>query len=155
MTIWIGLAAAALLALAGYALWLWGRVWRQRSALRKRRGEASDHRRDSIRILAQAVAADELNLTEGAIRLKVLLDHELPADTGAARFPAIYGLHDATAHMPRRLERRRYPRSEIERLDAEREGLEAQFRGGVIAEAQWLSAATSNPDRDWLRHAMH
>lgn len=142
MTVWIGLAGGALcLALAGYALWLWREVWRRRADWRARRGEAGAHRRDSIRILARAVIDDELNLSEGAIRLKVLLDHEVPAETGAQRFPAIYGLHDATAHMPRRLERRRRPRAEIARLDAEREALEADYREAVVAEARRLLTA--------------
>jgi len=157
MMVWIGMAAGALcLALAGYALWLWREVWRRRAGLRARRDEAGAHRRDSIRILARAVIDDELNLTEGAIRLKVLLDHEVPAETGAQRFPAIYGLHDATAHMPRRLERRRRPRSEIARLDAEREELETDYRQAVLAEARRLLAvADSDAGGDWLRRGLH
>jgi CRP-like cAMP-binding protein len=52
----------------------------------------------------------------------------------------------------RRLERRRYPRAEIERLDAEREALEAEYREAVIAEARRLLTAPAGATRrGWER----
>lgn len=131
-------AAAVVVVLSGYAWHLWRRVWRQRAQQRAHHEDARADQSASIRILAQAVVDDELNLTEGAIRLKVLLDNRLAAHQGERDYPAIYALHDATAHMPRRLERHGHSRAEIQRLDAEREMLEARYRERVTAEARAL-----------------
>lgn len=149
MTVWslitLAAAAAVILALGVYAVLLWRRVWRVRAEQRARHAEARADQVHSIRVLAAAVAEGELNLTEGAIRLKVLLDNLLPAHEGERRYPAVYALHDATTHMPRRLARRQRPRAEIERLDAEREILEAQYRERVIAEARSLLTTYAEP----------
>jgi len=134
----LGAGLLVVILLAAYAARLWWRVWRQSRASTRRHAASREDQAHSMHVLARLVLDDELNLTEGAIRLKVLLDHWLPAGEGQQAYPAIYRLHDATAHMPRRLERRQWPRAEIERLDAEREVLESQHREQVLAEADRL-----------------
>lgn len=131
--------AAIVLGLAGYAAWLWRRVLARRRALAAQHRAARADQSQSIRLITSALLQDDLNLTEAAIRLKVLIDNRLPPGEGQYHYPAIYGLHDATEHMPRRLARRQRPRAEIERLDAERQLLEAQYRERVVAEARALA----------------
>lgn len=130
---------AIVLVLAGYAGWLWRRVLRRRRARAARHHEARADQSQSIRLITAALLEDDLNLTEAAIRLKVLIDNRLPPGEGQEHYPAIYGLYDATDHMPRRLARRQHPRAEIQRLDAERQLLEAQYRERVLVEARDLA----------------
>lgn len=131
-------AAAVVAGLAAYALWLWSAVWRREGARRRRTADARDDQVAGLRILARALLDGELNVTESAIRMKVLLDHLRGGRAAAAAYPAIYALHDATEHMPRRLERKRRPAAEIARLDAEREALEARHGEAVRADARRL-----------------
>lgn len=132
------------LALVGYAGWLWRRVLQRRRARAARHHAARADQSQSIRLITAALLEDDLNLTEAAIRLKVLVDNRLPPGEGQDCYPAIYGLYDATEHMPRRLARREHPRAEIERLDAERQLLEAQYRERVLAEARSLAKQFSD-----------
>lgn len=136
------LGIAALLVVAGlaiYALQLWRGVWRRDGEQARVKAQARDDQVRSVRLLALSMLDGDLNLSEGAIRLKVMLDHLLP-DSGARSYPDIYALHDATAHMPRGAARKQHPRDEIRRLDAQREVLESQYREPVMAQARQLLA---------------
>lgn len=131
---------AALLVVAGlaiYALQLWRGVWRRNGEQARLKAQARDDQVSSVRLLARSMLDGDLNLSEGAIRLKVMLDHLQP-DAGARGYPAIYALHDATAHMPRGAARKQRPRDEIRKLDAQREALEADYREPVLAQARQL-----------------
>lgn len=92
----------------------------------------------SLAILADSLLTGELNLSEGAIRLKVLLDHWYAPASGQDDYPAIYRLYLGTATMPRGAARDARPRDDIRRLDREREALEIAAREDVLAEARCL-----------------
>lgn len=86
--------------LAGYAAWLWYRVWRNRQRQQQQRQERNARLAGDIRILAQGLLDDQLPLIEGAIRIKVLLDNYTgprSADLDTGVFETVY---DATAHIP-------------------------------------------------------
>jgi len=74
---------------------------RQRIQLER---EAREHRRylvDSIRIIAAAVLHDEkMTMTEGCIRLKVLLDNLAPHLHQHEQFAVINRVFEATSHIP-------------------------------------------------------
>lgn len=86
--------------LAGYAAWLWYRVWRNHQRQDRLLRERNSRLSGDIRILAQGLLEDQLPLIEGAIRIKVLLDNysgARPANLDADIFEAVY---TATAHIP-------------------------------------------------------
>lgn len=140
----VAVVAALLLiaALAGYAVWLW---WRVASQKREREvhnagvlAETEADLASSIAIIADSLLTRELNLSEGAIRLKVLLDHWYAPGSGQGDYPAIYRLFLATSTMPRGEQRDAFPRRAIQRLDRDREMLEVEARDDVLREAARL-----------------
>ena len=135
-------AGAIIFALAAYAGWLWWRVATQRRDRDRHNAavlaDTQAERSASIAILADSLLTGELNLSEGAIRLKVLLDHWYAPGSGQADYPAIYRLYLSTCTMPRGAERDARPKREIRRLDREREAFELAARDAVLAEAQAL-----------------
>lgn len=136
------LGGAVVLALAGYAGWLW---WRLLTQKRVREAHNADVLAEteadlarSIAIISDSLLTGELNLSEGAIRLKVLLDHWHAPASGQDAYPAIYSLFLSTSTMPRAEERDKWSKAEIRRLDREREMLEVAARDDVLDEAARL-----------------
>ena len=144
----LGLLAVLLVAgLAWYAWQLWRGVWAkdtahsQAAALRQRDARADQI--NSVRVLAKSMLDGDLNVTEGAIRLKVLLDHLYPDGSGEKHYPDLYALYNATEHMPRGRARAQQPPAEIRKLDEQREALEAQYRDAVLRQAREVRDAFS------------
>lgn len=78
MTLSMSLFAAATLliaALAGYALYLWRRVWRNERQHAELKEKQQTALAEDLRILASCLLDEQLPLIEGAIRIKVLLDN--------------------------------------------------------------------------------
>ncbi|WP_353159935.1 DUF2489 domain-containing protein [Salinisphaera shabanensis] len=141
--IWLAiLAAVVILALAGYAGWLWWRVINQQKERETHNAavlaETEADLEHSIAIIADSLLTGELNLSEGAIRLKVLLDHYHAPGGAQADYPAIYSLFLSTSNMPRGEERDAWPRNEIRRMDREREMLEVAAKDSILDEAARL-----------------
>ena len=138
----VTLAVVVVLALAGYAGWLWWRVLNQKKERETHNAavlaETEADLEHSMAIIADSLLTGELNLSEGAIRLKVLLDHYHAPGGAQADYPAIYSLFLSTCTMPRGAERDAWPRSEIRRLDREREMLEVAAKDAVLDEAALL-----------------
>ncbi len=130
--------ALVIVGLTTYAWRLWRGVRRQNHMCTQRKADAQADMAASVRALAKSLLAGDLNLSEGAIRLKVMLDHLHPDGSGERLYSDIYALHDATAHMLRGGARKAPPRSEIRALDAKRERLEAHYRESIHAETQRL-----------------
>lgn len=131
-----------IVALAAYAAWL---CWRVASQKRERDthnaavlAETEADLANSLSVIADSLLTRELNISEGAIRLKVLLDHWYSPGSGQNDYPAIYRLFLSTANMPRGEQRDRYPKREIRRLDREREMLEVSARDDILREAAHL-----------------
>lgn len=129
--------------LACYAWKLWQSVRVQDAATAQRIARTQSDIVGSVRALAKSMLAGELNLSEGAIRLKVMLDHLQPNGQGENAYPDLYALHDATEHMPRGVARKQVSSSEIKRMDDERERLETQYRERVLNQTQALLDAYS------------
>ncbi|GAB3676682.1 DUF2489 domain-containing protein [Salinisphaera aquimarina] len=150
LTLLLVAAGAVLVALAAYAAWLW---WRVASQKRERdthnAGVLAETEADlatSLAIIADSLLTRELNLSEGAIRLKVLLDHWYSPASGQSDYPAIYRLFLLTSTMPRGEQRDTYPTREIRRLDREREMLEVSARDDILREAAALQERFGVPD---------
>ncbi|WP_151702732.1 DUF2489 domain-containing protein [Nitrincola alkalilacustris] len=76
----------------------------QEATVQKARADALHHRQyliDSIRILSKGMEKGELRLSEGCIRLKVLLDNLVPHLLVDAKFMVFNHVYNETAHIPR------------------------------------------------------
>jgi len=150
LTVLLGAAGAVIIVLAAYAGWLGWRLYAQKHE-RERHNAAvlADTEADlarSIAIIADSLLTAELNLSEGAIRLKVLLDHWYSPASGQGDYPAIYRLYLMTSTMPRGAARDSRPPDEIRRLDHERETYERGARDEVLAEAARLQQRFGVPE---------
>ncbi len=136
---WLGIAGLLLIfLLAGYAAWLWYRVWRNRQrqdqTLRDRNARLSG----DIRILAQGLLDGQLPLIEGAIRIKVLLDNYTgarPADLDTDIFETLY---QATAHIPTHQAWKDLPAAQRRQHEQHMESLEQQHREALLRAAESL-----------------
>lgn len=101
----------------------------QEAAALKARESAQQHRQyliDSIRILSKGMEKGELRLSEGCIRLKVLIDNLVPHLLADAKFMVFNHIYNETAHIPRLKEwkaltpeERRKHEVTLERLEGE------------------------------------
>ncbi|MBQ1784034.1 MAG: DUF2489 domain-containing protein [Gammaproteobacteria bacterium] len=139
-------ALVVVAALAGYASYLWARVWlhqrQQRQLQQQQRAERNARLLDSIRTIAWAAEQEQCELAEAALRLCVLLDL-LAVPEGMAladRFPALHGLYAAIREQPIGDARSALKRNERMRLDVERHQ----------AESEW--AERLKPELTALRH---
>lgn len=136
----LALALGIILPLAAYAWKLRRALHAQRVALDQVGAKGREDARHSSRVLARAMLEDDLNVTEGAIRIKVMLDYLLPCAERPGRFPAIYALFDAAEGFARGPARKALPLTERWRQDQARQKLEAEYREQVLAEARLLAA---------------
>lgn len=137
------LGALCVAALAIYALSLWRNIWRRDREQVALKNAARSDQTYSLRTLAKSMLDGELNISEAAIRLKVLLDHLQSDGSGAHQYPDIYALYNAVADMPRGAARDGHAAADIKALDAQREAIEARYRDAVLAQGRLLLQAYS------------
>lgn len=142
------LGALIILGLGSYAAYLFYQVRQQRLRNDRLETEAADTIRQlgedvlesqvrSLKIFTRLILQNEMNITEGAIRIKVVLDHML---TACKREPyqAIYTLHDKTEHLARSEARAELPKQQRMREDLQRMAIEAECEEPVKAAVQLL-----------------
>ncbi|HAW62286.1 MAG TPA: DUF2489 domain-containing protein, partial [Pseudomonas sp.] len=103
MSLFLGLLVIAVLlvaALAGYALYLWRRVWRNERLQAEARAQQQTALAEDLRILASCLLDEQLPLIEGAIRIKVLLDNYDVTLGQHPRCQVFQQLFDATEQVP-------------------------------------------------------
>lgn len=131
----IAIAAVIVIGLAFYAFSLTRKV---KALKEKRRQDALEmeaelsqqrtHRNRSIQIIAQGILTDQLSLTEGAIRIRVLMDG-LNVDVSVREeFNAFYQLSDATSHIPILEEWKKLKLKQRMAYDSERVKLESDHK---------------------------
>ncbi|TDT44505.1 uncharacterized protein DUF2489 [Halospina denitrificans] len=110
------------------------RHWRRLSQFRKAQEhtrELQQRRRDSmiesIRILARTIEEEQVEPSEGCIRIKGLLDHVAPDLLSQKPFNVFQTIYEKTEHMPTHDARRQADPKLISRLDEERFALEAEY----------------------------
>lgn len=142
MTITHWLVLLGLIIIAGlttYAAVLWRRVWQVRRQLQSRESARNERLAGDIQLLAQSLLNAQVPVTEGAIRIKVLLDnYSGPRPTGldVQVFESIY---EATAHIPTHQAWKDLPRAErVEHME-QMEILEEEHRAEVDRAAKQLS----------------
>lgn len=118
---------------------------RQEAAAARLEQDAQEQQRyliDSVRIIAGAVLNDErMTITEGCIRLKVLLDNLAPELHQHADFAVIDQVYAATSHIPfleawKALSREEQARFEREMAQVESEH-ESRVRQAMLALGTW------------------
>lgn len=132
---WLG--AAVIVALSGYAGWLLGKLWQQR-----RRGRAVERLRlqqtcDSLEIIARSLVAGQVNVTEAALRMEVLL-HNLDHPRPDADLSAVHALASQCGSLAIGGARQELSAEERARQDARRERAEAAHGDAVRDAAQRL-----------------
>lgn len=99
------------LVLMGVAGWLWFKVWKinhqqkqMQAQLTQQQAQTEQNRIDyiyeSLNVIASAVLDQQCPVTEGCIRMAVLLDN-LPLDCDTKhRFSVVFEVYNATRHIP-------------------------------------------------------
>ena len=129
---------AVVLALAAYALHLWRRVW-----LRQQQQEAANDAqhirlRDDLRVLASSLLDEQLPLSEGAIRIKVLLDNYDLGLSNDARCQVFQTLFAATEHVPTHAGWKALSKEQRRQHEKDFSALELQHKAAARTAARWL-----------------
>ncbi len=125
-----------------------GRARRQREEQARREAatmaaleERHQYLQESIRLVAGAILHDEkMTLTEGCIRLKVLLENFRPQLLQQQAYAVITEVHDKTSHIPIKEEWQALPKKLKRSYEQEMRALEAQHLDAVQAIARELSS---------------
>lgn len=139
ITLFYVVAAMVVVAMAVYAGYLWQLVHVQRRKLAEQEEERAKQQKywlESVQTIARVIVQEQANITECAIRIKVLLDRLYNNDCPKSEFRPLYELAWATAHMPIREQRKTFSRKEIKAFDAEREALEVSMQEPIKTAAQ-------------------
>ena len=91
---------------------------------------------ESIHLIAMAIEQDQVEHSEGCIRIKGLLDHVKPELLQQPDFEVFQIMYEKTEHMPTHEARRQADRRLIRKLDKERFALEDKYREQVQAAAK-------------------
>lgn len=106
---------------------------------------------ESVRVLARSMLEDQIELSEGCIRIKVLLDNLAPELHQDPRFQIFQTMYDAMAHMPTHEVRQQTDKRFVRKLDHQRYSLEREHRQAIRVAAETLLAldlATLGAARD-------
>ena len=145
LTALIILAVFIVLVLAGYAGWLHWKLYRHRSVLAAQEAEYQrqkiaheEYLINSIHMIAQNMVEEDLNISEGAIRLKFLLDGLGLPEEERARFNALDELYAKVSDFDTHQARKALPVQERLQQDLAREEHERAHRTRVLEAARML-----------------
>lgn len=145
--IWMIVAFVVLLALACYAGWLHYKLYqhRQRKAqheaeIERKKAEQETFLRESIQIIAANLVHEDLNPSEGAIRIKRLMDGLELDQQERSQFAVFDHLYDAVKDMATHDARKALSPVERKRQDEEREQHEQKHKVELLASARVLES---------------
>ncbi|WP_313089366.1 DUF2489 domain-containing protein [Pseudomonas sp.] len=127
-----------ILALAGYALHLWRRVWQRDRQIAAMQAQQHAALADDLRVLAGSLLDEQVPLIEGAIRIKVLLDNYDSALGQDPRCRVFQVLFEATEQVPTHDAWKALDRTERRRHEARFSALELQHKAEARRSARWL-----------------
>ncbi len=136
---WLWLGCFVVLLLGSYGAYLWWRVWQQERQAEAIRAHRRGQLMAQLAIMARAVETEQVNVTEGALRLAAMLqsiDEAIAADVAVIHEMAEHALVFTIGEA-----RKRLPRVEREQQDQQRELLEQRYGQAVIAAAKQLRQA--------------
>ncbi|MFZ7276394.1 DUF2489 domain-containing protein [Avibacterium endocarditidis] len=131
----IALGLLIIVGMAAYAVKLLRALKSQKQTLENARLARVKRLKESIEIIARAMQNGDCNLSEGAIRLKMLLD---PLGLKITTYPALAELYDVVKEMPTHQARKELKKNERMRLDLTRESAEADLESKILLELNQL-----------------
>ncbi|AWP54428.1 hypothetical protein BV006_01324 [Haemophilus influenzae] len=131
--IWIFFVIALFLVtgLTLYAIRLLKQLKVQKELIAKAKNNRVIRLKESIDIIARAMQSGECNLSEGVIRLTMLL---MPFGKNLSSYTAMANLYEVVRDMPTHDDRKLLEKRERMRLDLERESAEVQFEQDIKKE---------------------
>ncbi|PRM50732.1 DUF2489 domain-containing protein [Haemophilus influenzae] len=131
--IWIFFVIALFLVtgLTLYAIRLLKQLKVQKELIAKAKNNRVIRLKESIDIIARAMQSGECNLSEGVIRLTMLL---MPFGKNLSSYTAMSNLYEVVRDMPTHDDRKLLEKRERMRLDLERESAEVQFEQDIKKE---------------------
>ncbi len=139
----IALGLVAIPALTWFNYRQWMRIKQQKITLEEIKQHQIATRSqliESIRILALCILEEQVELSEGCIRIKVLLDHLAPELHQEPELQIFSQIHEALAHMPTHEARASTNKRFIFKLDQQRFRLERENKSAILAGAKALRA---------------
>ena len=124
-----------IIAMTSYAVQLLLALKKQKAAFRQARQNRVQRIKDSIEIIGKAMQSGDCNLSEGVIRLKMLLE---PIGLSIKNYAALSQLYDVVGEMPTHEARRELKKNQRMRLDLQRESSEADLEQQIKTEVAQL-----------------
>lgn len=135
-------AIVIVVALSGYAGWLFWKLHLQKLAQRQHEKNAAEQRNhkiiESVDVIALAALQGQCDLSEAAIRLYMIMDH-LQGEKRvnfAVAYPALFDLFETVKDMPRGEARKKILKKERMKFDFERLKAEARLQHAIYAELE-------------------
>lgn len=141
--IWSGILCG-LVAIAGLVWFILGKLKQlnvaqtQQAEQEKLKSERRSSLIESIRVIATAMLEGQVELSEGCIRIKVLLDHFDASLHKEASLMIFETMYKATEHMPTHQARKNTDKNFIHKLDQQRFALEKEHNDAIRKGAQEL-----------------
>lgn len=130
------IAAVIIIAgMVGYAAYLLLALQKQKKALLQARRNRIHRIKESLEIIAKAMLNGDCNLSEGILRLKMLLE---PVGMSLKNYSAMWRLYETVEDMPTHEARRELKKNERMRLDLQRESTEAELESKIKSELNRL-----------------
>lgn len=143
--------------LAGYALYLWRKVWLHKQALQAHEQQVSAKLQEDLRVLCGSLLDEQMPWLEGCIRIKVILEHYSYALSREPLFGVFQEVFAATEHVPTHEAWKALDKLERRKHEAAFAMLEEQHRSASLQAASALleqlggriSAAVAAPVHSW------
>ena len=130
-------AVCIIVGMIGYATYLLLALQKQKKALQQARRNRINRIKESIEIIAKAMLNDDCNLSEGVLRLKMLLE---PVGMSIKNHVTMLQLYEVVETMPTHEARKALKKNERMRLDLQRESAEAALDKNIKLELHQLLA---------------
>ena len=161
MNLLIVFAVLIVVFLGAYALYLYLKL-RTQKAKREQQQEVlaeelkgrHEHYRTSIRVIASAIVAEQVGLTEGAIRISMLVSQLEISESEKADYQVFFQLTEATSHIPILDEWKKLNTLKKRGYDQEREALEDTFREFIENAARKILGSSGSTDSQPLFYSV-
>lgn len=133
ITAWLLLGAAVIVVvgLGSYALSLWREVKRREAFRRDEIRRANDNCLESLGMIASAMLVEQVDLIEGSLRCKVLLEIIDPGLLDRPEFRVFGEVHQRTGHLHTHSARQALTPRERLQEDRQRLAVEDELQGSV------------------------
>ena len=136
-TVLLLVAVCIIVGMIGYATYLLLALQKQKKALQQARLNRINRIKESIEIIAKAMLNGDCNLSEGVLRLKMLLE---PVGMSIKNHVTMLQLYEVVETMPTHEARKALKKNERMRLDLQRESAEAALEKNIKLELHQLLA---------------